>query len=573
MAARQKMVLDQGYTTANLGRDQDEGGVRSYNQYKEHAWWHRSLTAKDQLRQRVAWALSQIFVVGEGPNTFRDRRLDTSANPRWLSLPKYYDDVCINHAFGNYRDVIEEVTYSPVMGVYLTSVRNKKANARTGSFPDENYARELMQLFSIGLVELNTDGEPKVGPDGEFIETYDNETITALARVFTGMVYNNNSDRSDSFGAGTNLHYPMDMYEQEHDTSQKVAFKGRLVVPARTRSDANSRKDISDVLDFLAYEHDNTGPFICRLLIQRLVMSNPPRGYLRRVVKVWNQHKRNPKQFQEVIKAILLDRTALYPLRFRQHRSPNLSLEVIRRFPTERTRLREPVLRHTALLRAYSPYPDPSFVTNGAKQAYTTSGGPEGEAGNQYFFIDNDSDGLGDSIGQAPFESESVFNFYVPHYQAPGPIAEYVPSRYVITRKLVSPEFQIISPVTSIRTMNHLNKVTTDTDYDIGNQYGSAGVRETNLDINLDFSRYYEDGGLLGNRGREPTISQVEDFLEDIDMKLCAGTMSARTKKALLDSIRKELNRSNVDTPSEKEDMVQATIGVLMISPDCAVIP
>lgn len=567
-----KMLNDMGFRSRDFGKDRDEGGVQvDREEWKENAWWHRVLTSKDQLRQRMAWALSQIFVVGEGPAQFNNQGLDTSANPRWLGLAKYYDDVCIQHAFGNYRDLIDTVTYSPVMGVYLTSVKNRKADPGKGTFPDENYARELMQLFSIGLIELNSDGTAKLGPDGEPIETYDNETITALARVFTGLVYNNNRTSNDSFGAGLNLHRPMEMYEQQHDTGQKVAFGGRLLISSRRQSDTNARRDIRDVLDFLAYDHENTAPFICRRLIQRFVMSNPPSYYLRRVVKVWNDNKENDEQFKEVIKAILLDRTARMPLRFVRLPSPARGMKVLRRYPTEGTRLREPVLRYTALIRAFSPYPDPSFVTVGSRSPYYTPGGPEGTAGNQYFFIDNSSDNIGDSLGQGPFESDSVFNFYLPDYQPPGPISNYVPSRRVINGKLVSPEFQIVSPVTAVRTMNQARSMTTDSDFDVGGQW-EAG-RDRTLDIVLDFSRYSKDGGVLGKEGVEPTSAQLRKLLESLDLALCSGTMSESTKQTLLKVCEAETDRYNVASESQKQIMVRSIISVIMLAPDCAVMP
>ena len=168
----------------------------------------------------------------------------------------------------------------------------------------------------------------------------------------------------------------MEMYQQEHDFNQKVAFGGALVVPARSESEANALQDISDVHDYLAFEHRNTAPFICRRLIQRLVMSNPNRAYLRRVVKVFRDNEANPEQFQEVLKAILLDSSALYGLKFKQSSSP-AGIRVVVRFPTDRTRLREPVLRYTAAIRQFSPYPDPSFCTddNNNNVPYLTPGG------------------------------------------------------------------------------------------------------------------------------------------------------------------------------------------------------
>jgi len=572
-----KMLQDMGYEARNFGEDEGaDRGVYQINTWKEHAWWHRALTSKDQLRQRMAWALSQIFVVAEGPAAFQNRNLDASANPRWLALARYYDDVCIGHAFGNYRELLDTMTYSPAMGIWLTTVRNRKADPSTGSFPDENYAREIMQLFSIGLVELKTNGTARVGPDGEFIETYDNETISALARVFTGLVYNNNNSNNDSFGAGTNLHAAMDLFEQEHDTEQKVAFKGRLVIPARSQSESNMRADISDVHDFLAYTHPNTAPFICRQLIQRFVMSNPPKSYLRRVAKVWNANKTNPEQFQEVIKAILLDKVALNSLKFRRTRSPE-GISVVRKFPTERTRLREPVLRLTALLRAYSPYPDPSFITRGRGAAYVTPGGPEGVAGNQYFFVDNTSDtpDINESLAQAPYESESVFNFYLPEYQPPGPISNFTPSKNVINGKLVTPEFQILSPVTAVVSMNLIRSVMVGSKLDGGAiwEVDTQIVGNAEPDLNLDLDEYFVDGGMLGQANASPTSAQLNDFIEDLDLKLCFGTMSSATKQILLDVCQAEIVANQITSENNKEELVRAIISVVLQSPDCAVVP
>jgi hypothetical protein len=229
------------------------------------------------------------------------------------------------------------------------------------------------------------------------------------------------------------------------------------------------------------------------------------------------------------------------------------------------------VLRYTALFRAFSPYPDPSFLTDGSKRPYYTPGGPEGEAGNQYFFIDNSSSGLSDSLGQGPFESESVFNFYLPDYQPPGPITNYVASRRVIDEKLVSPEFQILSPVTAIRTMNQVRGITFDSDFDIGNQWEVD--KETSLDVNLKLDQYYEDGGVLGRAGSEPSTTEIRKLIESLDMKLCAGTMNASTKEVLVGALQREIDRSNIDTTREKEDLVQAIVSALVLAPDFAVMP
>ncbi len=568
-----KMLQDMGYEQANFGRSDGapDFGVFGRNQFKEYAWWHRKITAKDQLRQRMAWALSQIFVTGEGPDRFSDRPLDSSANPRWLGLPKYYDDVCIANAFGNYRSLLDSMTYHPVMGVWLTSVRNQKADPNTGTKPDENYAREIMQLFSIGVVELNPDGTTKLGPDGQPIETYDNETISALARVFTGLVYDNNNPANDSRNAGTNLHAPMEMYEQDHDFDQKVAFGGALVISAKQSTDIDARLDISEVHDFLAYKHENTAPFLCRRLIQRFVMSNPPRDYLRRVSYVFNENRGNPFQFREVIKAILLDKIALSGIRFQKIRNPR-GLRVTRAYDTEGTRLREPLLRFVAMIRTFSPYPDSSFVTHNSGASFFTPGGPEGEAGNQYFFIDNDSLDIDDDIGQTPFESPSVFNFYSPDYEPTGVLSTYTPSSAIATNRLKAPEFQILTPVTSNELMNEFRKSVIDDDLDVGEIQVVSGQTAT-LDLQLNYEEYFEDGGMLGPDGTEPTTAQLEDFLESLDLRLCAGTMNTATRTHLLNVCQSEIDQYNVQTVSNKRDLVRAIISVVLQSPDSAVIP
>ena len=162
------------------------------SRYKHYAWWHLTVTAPDQLRQRMAWALSQIFVVSTiGNSIFNDRNPDMSGDGRWLGISDYYDQM-VNNAFGNYRNLIETVTLHPVMGRYLSHVRNPKGDG-TSVFPDENYAREVMQLFSIGLNELNIDGTWQLDGNSNPIATYDNETIKSFARVFTGLSYEPNT--------------------------------------------------------------------------------------------------------------------------------------------------------------------------------------------------------------------------------------------------------------------------------------------------------------------------------------------------------------------------------------------
>ena len=158
------------------GHKWDVGGV-SYNGTKKAVWYQAAINADDQLRQRIAWALSQYFVVGEtGSN-------QTVTAERWLN----YYDIFVRNAFGNFRDILSEVTWSPHMGYYLSHMENRKADPSKNTFPDENYAREVMQLFTIGLWELNEDGTYQLDDNGDYIATYNNDNIAEFAKVFTGM--------------------------------------------------------------------------------------------------------------------------------------------------------------------------------------------------------------------------------------------------------------------------------------------------------------------------------------------------------------------------------------------------
>ncbi len=191
--------------------------------FRYHSWWHNAITAPDQLRQRMGWALIQLFVVGEIDN-FNSIANDRTGQPSWMGITNYYD-MLLTDSFGNYRTMLTDVTRHPVMGVYLSHLRNNKPNLATNVFPDENYAREIMQLFSIGLYELNPDGSFKKNAANQLIPTYDNDKIQTFARLFTGMTY----AQSTSLNNGAvNFHEPMMMFEANHDKDAKNVFGATL---------------------------------------------------------------------------------------------------------------------------------------------------------------------------------------------------------------------------------------------------------------------------------------------------------------------------------------------------------
>jgi uncharacterized protein (DUF1800 family) len=338
----------------------------------DHSIWRKFIAGEDTLRQRVVYALSQIFVVG----------LD-SIDGYWpdFSVGHYLDRMEAN-AFGNFRKLLEDVTLSCAMGDYLSMRGSRKADS-TGRRPDENYAREVMQLFTIGLVELNQDGSPKLR-DGQPIETYTQADVSGLARVFTGW------DRGPGFSEtqATEVLGPMVNNAQYHENGTKV-FLG-TTIPAGT----NAVDSLRLALDRL-FEHPNVGPFIGRQLIQRLVTSNPSGAYIARVAAAFANNGRGVRgDMKAVIRAVITDREARNP-----------------RNSTDFGKLREPVLRWVMWARAVK-------VTS-----------PSGRW--ELWDLSSPADGL----GQSPMHSPSVFNFYRPGYVPPNTV-------FAETGK-VAPEFQI----------------------------------------------------------------------------------------------------------------------------------
>jgi len=283
-------------------------------------FWEQTLGADDQLRQRVAFALSQIFVISD-----KSGKLTRDGH----RVADYYD-VLVRNAFGNFRQLLEEVTLSSSMGGYLSMLGNDKPDASTGKRADENYAREVMQLFTIGLVGLNLDGSERSGN-----VTYTQPDVENLARALTGWGFNVGGWRPSSSRPGREspaLLQPMVAFPDHHDTDAKV-FLGNTLPAGQT-----AEQDLKMVLDIL-FEHPNVGPFIGEQLIKRLVTSNPSRGYVRRVASVFNNNGAGVRgDMGAVVKAILLDDEA----RNQTTRNRN-----------DFGKLREPLLRYAAMYRAF----------------------------------------------------------------------------------------------------------------------------------------------------------------------------------------------------------------------------
>lgn len=452
------------------------------------------LTAPDQLRQRVAYALSQIMVISD---------VDTNVANGGDGSSSYYDMLARN-ALGNFRTLLLEVTQHPMMGRYLSHYKNRKANATAGTRPDENYAREVMQLFSTGLYQLQLNGDYITDGSGRPLEVYTNADITEFARVFTGFTdaSGNNTGtgtgRADFPSAAANYTEPMRMWDPQHDTEAKTLLRypgaRKPVLPAGQ----TGLQDVQDAIDNLV-EHPSTAPFICRQLIQRLVTSNPTTGYVARVSAVFvNNGQGQRGDMKAVLKAILLDPEA---------RQASMITDA------EHGRLREPFLRVTGLLRAFR------FTLN-------TTDGP--------LLHDFQNAVTQNTIGHYPLSAPSVFNFYSPEYEPPGPIAN---------AGLVGPEYQILNSVFAVSTRNVLYNLT---------QTGAGRFR-------LDLTE------------QESLAAQPAALLDNLNLLLTHGTMSAATRATILTAV--EGIRTNQVPNGSTLNQTRARLAVYLVavSPDCAI--
>ena len=395
------------------------------------SFWKQATTAPDQLRHRVAWAWSQIFVISLVDGSVGN---EPRAAAAWL-------DLLTQQGLGSYRDLLQQVSLHPMMGVYLSHLRNQKADARSGRVPDENYAREVMQLFSIGVQRLDEDGSVRRGADGLALEAYTPADVSGLARVFTGWSWDcpHWPDNGCFFNGSANgdsdpdrAFKPMRGYPQYHSTEEK-RFLGALV-PAQGTPDPAASLRVA--LDTLA-AHPNVGPFISRQLIQRLVTSNPSPTYVRDVARVFADNGRGVRgDLQAVVRAILLHPQA-------------------RQTPTATSgRVREPVLRLAAYLRAY-----------------------EHRSDSGHFRVGN-TDNAATSLGQTPLRSPSVFNFYRPGYIPPGTVAAQ--------QGLAVPEMQIVHETSAAGWVNFARDAV------------SSGVGQNNGTI---------DGTVFNRRDLQPELA------------------------------------------------------------------
>lgn len=363
------------------------------------SFWKQAVTGPDQLRQRTAYALSQIFVISAQDSSVNDHPREIAA---WL-------DMLGTDGLTTYRQLLESVARHPQMGRYLSHLRNRKADSTTGRVPDENFAREVMQLFSIGVVKLNPDGSPQL-VGGLPVESYGQADIAGMARVFTGFsfqcpafpsstcFYNGGSVGSEDPDREWK---PMRGYPQFHEKGEK-SFLGVTIAPQAV---ADPDASLRVALDTLA-AHPNVGPFISRQLIQRLVTSNPSPTYVGDVAAVWANNGAGVRgDIKAVVKAILLHPES-------------------RRGTNADGKLREPVLRLATFLRAFP---------------HTTDSGR---------FRVGETDNAATQLAQTPLRAASVFNFYRPGYVAPGSNSA--------AAGMVAPELQLLNETSVAGYVNYM---------------------------------------------------------------------------------------------------------------------
>jgi uncharacterized protein (DUF1800 family) len=477
-------------------------------------WMTQALYAPDQLRQRMAFALSQILVVAE-----------TSAiTPLFVAE---YQDTLARGAFGNYRTLLGQVTFSTPMARWLTYLRTRAAYQFSGATiqPDENYAREIMQLFSFGLIKRNLDFTPTTNPP---TPTYDNATISEMARVFTGLTYVG-SDGFYSSGPA-NMQAPltclpminppgntnfMDGGRTYHDNGAKTIFDG-IVLPAVPNTQAGCISDINAALDAI-FNHPTTAPNVSRQLIMRFTTSNPSPDYIRRVSTVFVDNGSGVRgDLGAVIRAILLDPEA-------------------RRLPRgAEGKLREPLLRLTAAWRALNVEmgaPEPLIFQNGNPN---TNGG-------------NITTRMGftfSEYGQRPLSSPTVFNFYVPDYQPPGALD---------AANLYAPEFQVLNENTVARMNNSI--------FDLAaNRYqGLAGLAATSPRVRID--------DLALPLATYSATTQAA-LVDELNVRLMYGFMSNEMRRVLLDMLAAYPTPTNDDNRRQR---VRDLVRVIVASPEFSV--
>ena len=503
-----KAYLEENENVFNKGR-----ASKNTKMYQMSAWFDVVLKDKNQLRHRVAYVLSQIVVLSLAESFFV-RRTEGVAT---------YMDVLTKNAFGNYRDLLIDVSHSSAMGLFLTynGSRKEERTTKTVVYPDENYAREIMQLFTIGLYELNLDGTKKLDKHGNSIPSYEQKDVNELAKVFTGWDLKHNKKYGASHLKDGDVTHALEFTKGHHD------FREKIILGKKIKAGLSGDEDIEAAVNILM-EHPNVAPFISKQFIMRMVKSNPTPAYVERVSKVFNDNGKGVKgDLKAVVRAVLLDSEAWED-------------EGIDKF-------KEPLIAYLQFLRAFNVQPLPvwRFASKG-KNIF-----------NRFYFRDPTH-----FLGQGPLRAKTVFNFYDNGFIPPNKVFQ--------EKKWVAPELQIATSTMLISFRNQINRDLIDHEKrDILKRYGTVDKIDVLLKRGyspsfnsfqnkflIDCSAEYDllermlekevDGTFESFKGirRNTDMSVTEDgktdrdrallaLIEHLDKKLTGGRLSTEEKDLL----------------------------------------
>ncbi|MEO1729551.1 MAG: DUF1800 family protein [Pseudomonadota bacterium] len=505
-----------------LAEEMEEEGEESGLMFAapSYVFWKQAIEAPDQLRLRMAFALSQILVVSDAGGEILSDVPESMVG---------YQDILRNHAFGNYRDLLEAITYNPAMGEWLTYMGNQKAD-ETGRVPDENYARELLQLFTVGIVELQPNGEPRL-QNGQPVELYNNEDVTGLARVFTGLDIAG-LDRQqfpslvDAVGEvddlGENFLRPMTFNDALHSEREKRFLN--CSIPAGTRT----LDSITQALDCIM-AHPNVGPFVSRQLIQRFTTSDPSPAYVERVSAAFDTGSfvlpdgrrvgdGRKGDLPPTLAAILFDPAA--------QADPALD-------NAQFGKIREPVLRFTHWARA--------FDVEASKPEYALE------------LTDTSDPG---ALSQHPHRARSVFNFYRPGYTAPGTQSGAL--------GMTVPELQIVNATSTTGYINFMSFWT----FGGLDMLDPGEVEDELTELNIPFNGAEIARAWRPNYAAEAALANnAAALLDRLDRNLTYGTLSSETRA----SIESAVNQIPMDDEADEEGRelrVQLAVFLIMTSPD-----
>lgn len=461
----------------NLGVDECRMRFNVNRTMFRYIWWDNAINGPDRLRQRVALALSEILVLSD----------ESTLNNFPHGVAHYYD-ILMKGALGNYEELLLDISLNPSMGFYLSHINNPRSIEELNIHPDENYAREIMQLFTIGLYELNEDGTRKLDSDGLWIDSYDNNDIKELAKVFTGLSGSKWADVSNqrpvefgrNFGRYSLLD-PMKIYQEWHERGPK------MIVGQKEIQDSDGMREVELAIEHLS-KHDNTAPFISMQLIQKLVKSNPSPEYVQRVARIFKDNGSGQHgDMKAVVKAIFMDPEAM---------------ECYWYGDPDNGQLKPPVSRMTQMLIALGAESPNGLYWNPARI-------------------------FNEFMAQHPMSSPTVFNFYRP---------DYVPNSEFAYEQLVGPEFQILNSSTSSNYINYM-LVALMGDY----LDGRYGIRLPHLVNEYSLIPYVSDqesfkAELTDSLWMDLAYSP-EHLIDYLDILLVNGMLDETTKESILESI------------------------------------